>query len=84
MAAGIAQVGERELSGSFGWENNEIHRKIYVQDFAQIETVLSKLTDDGSDATHWQPHRFPVPFHSFYVHSVSFSPVHPKSTQGSN
>lgn len=83
---GIAEFGERELSGNFSWDNNEIHRKIYIKDFDQIQMVLNVLFGDPAvgSSNVYTPHQFPSPFSSFYAWGVTFTPVHQKSTYGSS
>ena len=29
MATGIADYGDKDFSGTFSWDNNELHRKIF-------------------------------------------------------
>lgn len=85
MATGIAAVGDREFSGNLGWENNELHRKIYVQDFTKISAVLTKLFGDpDASGNSFTPHQFPAPFDTFHAWDVNFIPIHQKATQGSS
>jgi hypothetical protein len=80
MATGISAFGERGISGVFGWENNELHRKVYLADPAnQLMALLQELfgNNPGDD-----PIQFPAPFTSFRAWTVSFDTTSDKGSQG--
>ena len=70
MAKGISAFGEKGFSGVFSWENNELHRRMYLADPAkQLFPLMTKLLNaDGNG----QGRKFPAPFNTFYVFSVTF------------
>lgn len=44
MPTGISALGDRQLTGTFGWENNELHRHIYLEDpRSQLNSLLNLL-----------------------------------------
>ena len=80
MANGISAFGERGISGTFGWDNNELHRKVYLQDPKnQLFHLLQKLF--GSNAGD-ETHKFPAPFDSFRAWTCAFDQNSDKGTQG--
>jgi hypothetical protein len=79
MGAGIAAFGDLGLSGTFGWESNELHRKVYLQDPAgQLFALLQELFGESPNP---QISPFPAPFNSFYACSVNFD-TGDKTVQG--
>ena len=72
--------GERGISGIFGWENNELHRKCFLHDPQnQLVPFLQSLFGPSSSP---RPKAFPEPFGTMYAYSMSFEPVDHKAVQG--
>ena len=77
---GLSEFGDRGLSGTFGWDSNEIHRKVWLNNPAdQLAPFLNALYGDPSNVT---PKRFPSPFDSFYAHSMTFECASDHGGQG--
>ena len=79
---GISQFGERGLSGGFGWDDNEIHRKIFVEDpSTQLLQLLQKLFGDDAGA---DPHELPTDWGltDFFAWRANFDLVDAKGSQG--
>ena len=81
MTAGIAAFGERGISGIFGVENNELHRKMYLQDPANQLVPLLESLFGATPAAAEAPRAFPAPFDTFRAWSMSFEGLE-KSVQG--
>jgi len=81
MATGISAFGERGISGTFGFENNELHRRVYLHDPAhQLEALLQSNSLFGAQPDAL-PGAFPPPFNTFRVFTVSFE-ADEKNVQG--
>lgn len=82
MAAGISAFGERGISGVLGWDNNEVHRKVYLQDPAnQFLPLMQKIFGDGASST---PQEFSSNWgiQGFYAYSVAFDTGADRGAQG--
>jgi hypothetical protein len=67
---GISQIGDRTFSGTLGFENNELHRKIWVNDplnnlVPLMQSLFGTNVSDG-------PQALPEPFDKFFAWSASF------------
>ena len=71
MPTGISAFGDRGLAASFGNENNEVHRKVWLNDPAnQLQALLQKLFGTGPT---FEPHRFPGDtIKQFFAYRVDF------------
>jgi|SRR5579862_910397 len=79
MASGISTFGERGIAGTLGWENNELHRSVYLSNpQEQLFPFLNKLF--GADPAD-SPLPFAPPFNNFRAWSVSFQ-TKDKGAQG--
>ena len=77
--SGLASFGERGFSGTLGWENNELHRKVWLSDPKnQLVPLLNCLFGStGAPA----PQSCCTPFGTFYAYTISFDTVD-KGSQG--
>jgi hypothetical protein len=80
MSKGLSAFGNRGLSGVFGWENNEIHRRVWLDDPAnQLVPLLQELFGEGDNP---QVCPFPKPFNTFFAFSFSFDTTSDHGAQG--
>lgn len=78
----IAEFGEKGFSGTFGWENNELHRRVYLRDAEnQLLPLLQFLM--GKSSGEMTPLAFPAPFDSFCFHGLNFELADEHGAQGS-
>ena len=75
----LADFGDLKFSGTLGWENNEIHRAVWLNDPAnQLVPLLNYLFGTSQNPT---PKSFGSPFQTFYAFGISFESSE-KGSQG--
>lgn len=68
---GLSAFGDKRLSGTFGWENNEIHRTVYLNDPKnQLVPLLEELFGTKDKPA---PAPFCAPFDTFHAWSINFN-----------